>query len=451
MKYNEYLVYLQKKYSTSNTEILQALNRSGGAISKSNLSHKLSGERSISIQELEIMIETICPSSSEEYELRRLYRVFDFGENNYEEFMSIKNYIEHISDPNTVRFCVSCSDLDAVEDIRSEQLLINVLFTVLESAWQQKKPVRIFCQPQFDALLDMISSLSMDSPCDLRHLVCINNDSSEAYYSNNMSCLFAADRLSRRNPAYQVRFYYSNADVIANRYTVFPFYIVTEDSLVLVAPDFKSGFLCRKQALIRRYLNQFDLMFSDSKLLLSRSPNEMEFLRDMTELETLAKKEFFVLNNGFSFLNGLDIPTLEKCLLKNHPYRDEILDLQSQRIGQFSRVYGHYFHIQDNREAFMKDGVFSRIVSRFVRPVPPAFRSTVVNRTINSSYENRLIHPGVVEMSPSFVIACYDNGMVLIAHYDTDWILLESGEKKLYQSVRNFFQYLMKYESSVDR
>ena len=66
MNYYEYLEQLQKKYGTTNTELLEELAAAGIRISKSNLSHKLKGQRRMTDEELEVFIQTVCPTGSEE-------------------------------------------------------------------------------------------------------------------------------------------------------------------------------------------------------------------------------------------------------------------------------------------------------------------------------------------------------------------------------------------------
>jgi hypothetical protein len=74
VNFYEYLDLLQKKYGTSNTELLEELAAAGVRISKSNLSHKLKGERRLTDEELDVFIQTVCPTGSEETTLRALYK-----------------------------------------------------------------------------------------------------------------------------------------------------------------------------------------------------------------------------------------------------------------------------------------------------------------------------------------------------------------------------------------
>ena len=54
MNFIEYLKKIKQKYSISNTEILEELNKNNLSMGKSALSHKLSGERPIDQKEFEI-------------------------------------------------------------------------------------------------------------------------------------------------------------------------------------------------------------------------------------------------------------------------------------------------------------------------------------------------------------------------------------------------------------
>ena len=70
MNFIEYLAELQNKYNITNKEIREELSQSGKPVSKSYLSHKLSGERRITEDEFNLIVHTIRPTAAEEKKLR---------------------------------------------------------------------------------------------------------------------------------------------------------------------------------------------------------------------------------------------------------------------------------------------------------------------------------------------------------------------------------------------
>ena len=159
MKFLEYLKLLQEKYHIPSSEILDELCRCGIKISKSNLSHKLNGDRTICEEELQVFIDVIRPSVAEEEKLRDLYKVYLFGESEFEEVKLIKEYIEEFNSTSASLLSEQKVSLDSIADISDEKLLDAVLYTIISEAWGNTT-IKILCQPEYKKLVDVKKLLS---------------------------------------------------------------------------------------------------------------------------------------------------------------------------------------------------------------------------------------------------------------------------------------------------
>lgn len=94
MQFFLYMKLLQKKYSVTNSDILNELKHLNASESKGSLSHKLNGERKLSEKEFEVILNTLQCSGEERKEARKLYKIHCLSEVNYREFMCMKAYSE---------------------------------------------------------------------------------------------------------------------------------------------------------------------------------------------------------------------------------------------------------------------------------------------------------------------------------------------------------------------
>lgn len=444
MSYFEYLEILQKKYGTSNTELLLALEKSGHPISKSNLTHKLKGQRRLTAEELEVIIQTICPTGTEETKLRSLYRIWQFGEEKYFAVKTIRDYLVRLSDQITVNFPLPGMPLSEIGMIRTESLLHQVCYAVMQSAWG-KEPIRIRCTAHFQRMTDALITLGEKS-APVRHLICLNNESGEKQQIYNTHCLFTAAGPAWQNREYAVRFYYDSAESCAGFYTVYPFFIVTGEHLLLISHDCRSGLLLHDEAARQSYAAEFDRIYAASEPLWKRSEGWAECFRECAEQERSCEKQFYYLQNSFGLLLAMDTPLLERYLRPELPFRAELIALQKKRLaGRKSGLHGCLMYVADAAEGLLERGEIPPELGAVLLPIAEADRQRTAARLRDAYCVNRLLRRESLPIPENAAIQCYDNGTVILRRRGNEPICLSINERKLYTSVRNFFEYLEQY------
>lgn len=450
MNFYEYLDMLQKKYGTTNTELLEELAAAGIRISKSNLSHKLKGERRLTDEELDIFIQTVCPTASEESELCALYKVAQFGEDHYKEVEVIRRGINSLSDDSVLRIPEDLPDPAAHTDIRGEKNLKDMILAILRDAWG-RGAVFIQCPAKFRGLSDAICANSYRCASEVKHLICIDNSDGNSLDDDYMQTVFSADKIACFNIAYEARYYYDNVNIVGDGFIPFPFFLVTDRYLLLIAHDFKSGFLLRDDKVIERYREEFNRAYKKCQPLMRRTDGVMESLWTISGLEESCTKQYFVLRHGVSYLQGLDDSLLKTCLPEDLPDRDALLPMLKREISAAGNPLCCVLHTDTDADAFLQNGVLMDLPGSLMLPVPRFSRAQLIRRASQSGSDTRRVSAGFLEIAPNVSVSCYDNGTVALVHFGTEPHCFTITEHKFCNAVRSFFTYLLELESASDQ
>lgn len=447
MKFLEYFKFIQEKYQIPNNELLEELCRSNISITKSNLSHKLNGDRKINEEELNVFIDVIRPSIAEEEKLRDLFKIYLFGEAEFEEVKLIKEYIEQFDDNATVIFAERALKLDSISEINDEKLLGEIVFALLSDSWS-KNTIKILCQPEYRKMIDTLIYLSGIESAKVEHIVCFNNDYKSDSNIYNIHCLRTLDKLAIKNQYHSIRYFYDKVNARANVLTVFPFFIVTDERVLLISHDFKSGYLSSEKQLVIKLKSEFDRIYAQTQELFQIINNDIEYIQMCAEIEKKTQKEFFTLQFHPCVLFNYDAQITKSCIKDEFQYKEELFDVLSSRWSGLNNIKGYHVHSPLGTQDFMENGLTTDMSTDIFNPVSKIDRNVVMNK-IRTNVEQVEI-----EVSERFIkiprllsIACYDSGTVLISYKDTNESRLIVRERSLYKSMMNFFKYVYRFET----
>ncbi len=447
MKFLEYLKLLQEKYHIPSSEILDELCRCGIKISKSNLSHKLNGDRTICEEELQVFIDVIRPSIAEEEKLRDLYKVYLFGESEFEEVKLIKEYIEEFNSTSALLLSEKKVSLNSITDISDEKLLDAVLYTIISEAWGNAS-IKILCQPEYKKLVDVLLYFSENTTSDIQHLVCLSNDFKNDNNIYNIRCLRILDKLVIRNSRHMIRYFYDKVTARVNVLTVFPFFIIANNRVLLISHDFLSGYLLSDESFAQKLSNEFDRMYSQTQDLFQIVNNDIDFMQMCAEFERKTRKQFFTLQfHPCVFFNN-DAEITSSCIRDDFIYKDELMNLISSRWNGLNNITGYHIHSSNGTLDFMDTGLTTDMSEAIFLPVEKKYRNIVMNKIRNNERQLELeMNEKFIRLPRPLSLACYDSGIVFISYKDVSESRLIIRERSLYKSMVNFFSYIYKYET----
>lgn len=447
MKFLDYLVYLQKSYCILQSEILFELNAVGLKISKSNLSHKLKGDRLISEEEFEIILKTIDPTDEEKQELRELYKIYIYGEQNYKEVCRVKDYIESFSYSRTSILSQKTIDLDEITYIGDKNLLDEILVYILSENWG-KSPIRILCQPEYQTLIEILSYLGKETSGDVRHIVCLNKESDMDNNVYNINCLINITKLAFGNNLYSVKYFHDKVNSHCNSFSIFPFFIISGERMLLISSDFSYGFLSTDKEFISAYIRDFDRIYNKSEKMFTVLNNDLDYIKTCSFLEMQAHEKYYVLQNKRCLLFGIDKKTIVEYVNKDNYNISEILEIQKQR-AENTIPQGFILYNDPDCENFINNGIADDWPEDLCIPIPKEFRSTVIlNSQKDPLHKNIQIKKGYIHFPKELMIACYDSGSVLISYKkNLNSPRLVVTERSLYKSIKLFCEYVLRFES----
>lgn len=440
----EYLKMLQEKYDVTNSEILLELSDSGNTISKSNLSHKLSGDRALSNNELNAIIRVISPSVAEEEQLRTLYKIYLFGERKYDEVLLINEYIEEFDDETTVLFTYKPIELTEIADISDEKLLADVVFSILSDVWTKGK-IKIFCQPEYKKMIDSLIYLSGISNSAVEHIVCFNNDYKADSNIYNIKCLKTLDKLVIKNHSHHIKYYYDKINSRANSFSIYPFFIIAGQYALLISYDFKIGYLIKENRFINCLSNEFDRIFSSSQELFSLIDSDLDYLKLCSELENGVRNRFYTLQYYPCLIFNGNEDITRNCIKDSFEYKDNVITLIKKRWETLDNVKGYHLYHPLGMEEFLKTGLTIDMSGSIFKPVSLENRELLIKMI--RKHHNQMIY----EINKSFLhipkglsMVCYDSGIVLISYKinNSNEARLVIKERSIYKSMLNFFEYI---------
>lgn len=447
MKFLEDLKLLQEKYHIPSSEILDELCHCGIKISKSNLSHKLNGDRTICEEELQVFIDVIRPSIAEEEKLRDLYKVYLFGESEFEEVKLIKEYIEEFNSTFASLISEQTIPLDNITDISDERLLDTVLYTIISEAWGNTS-IKILCQPEYKKLVDILLYFSVNKSSEVQHLVCLSNDFKNDNNLYNIHCLRILDKLVIRNHQHTIRYFYDKVTARFNVLTAFPFFIIANRRVLLISYDFTSGYLLNDEDFARKLSAEFDRMYSQTQELFQIVNNDIDFMQMCAEFERKTRKQFFTLQfHPCVFFNN-DARITASCIRDDFLHKNELLDLISTRWNGLNNITGYHIHSSNGTLDFMETGLTTDMSETIFVPVEKKCRNIVMNKIRSNADQLELeLNEKFIKIPRPLSIACYDSGIVFISYKDVSESRLIIRERSLYKSMMNFFSYVYKYET----
>ncbi len=446
MRFIEYFKFLREKYEVTSTELLEALSASGCEIKKGSLSHKLSGERKINREELEIFIEVLQPSVAEESRLRELYKIYDFGETEFEEVKLIKEYIDQFENNTIVQFDELNIELETISEINDDRLLTAVLVKLLSDAWG-KDGIEIMCQPEYTKLIDLLLNLSNQTTSRVRQLVCFNNDYKNDSNIYNIRCLSVLDKLVIRNPAHTIHYFYDKVNARANALTVFPFFITAGNKALFLSHDFKTGYLVHEISLVNKLRSEFERIFHQSHELFQVVENDIEYMKLCADFEKTANNLFYTLQFHPCIRFNGDEKITRSCIKDDHPYSDEIMEFIRSSWKNSRKIKGYHFHSAMGTQAFLNNGITTDMSTALFEPIAEKDRSIILDKVKSNTAQIGIeINDSFIRVPYKLSIVCYDSGIVLLSYRDASGSRLILKERSLYKSMMNFFKYLYGYE-----
>lgn len=242
-------------------------------LDRSNMYKIINGKRKpTSVDMVHKMARFMHLSPSEEKELEEAYQITLAGYDNYYRRKDVMNFFAEFN-LGTASLPAFIYDTEAESD--EEILLLNspievkqALFRVVSSEMSRKGigMLKLLIQPDCEFLINLISAESQaETNIHIEHIICLNNNAETTLSQKNynLNCLKQILPLYGGFCNYECYYYYNDIVAKTGDLTLFPYMLVTSDSVCLLTANMTKGYITRSVSSVQMFLE----IFSDYKSL----------------------------------------------------------------------------------------------------------------------------------------------------------------------------------------
>lgn len=422
--------------------------------------HKiLNGERTPPSAEL---VQKFCRylnlSLADSEQLTEAYFAALFGEETYDEFSAVKNFVLNYSSsaipPITSSVSVSpvaSKDEPALTTALSsfpevQDALCSLVFKTSECA---DNTLTVIAQPECGAVCHHLEQAANGLSVGITHLLCLDNhqdDGASARY--NIACLQEVLKLFSTLPAYKVLYYYDDASARFSGYALHPCLFVSDAGALITNASLTKGIFHQSPDAIHLY-SQYASAFSEHCDTLFRISTDV---MDQISVYSQFDGPIRVLESLPCFMNSkcLSPELIEAVLLPEIPERQAVVGMINhyleQRSSHFFEDKSCSYFTENGLLYFAKTGRFPEIPDAFYRALDPQERIQVLKSMLpfikNHSYQ--LLHK--INFSMDLSICLQGNDLVLtFKSRANQYNIVLLNEPRLTGMFSRFFDHLEAY------
>lgn len=236
-------------------------------LDRSNMYKIINGKRKpTSIDVVHKMSRFMHLSPSEEKELEEAYQITLAGYDNYYRRKDVMNFFAEFN-LGTASLPAFIYDTEAEND--EEVLLLNspvevkqAIFRIVSSEMSRKGHglLRLLIQPDCEFLINLISAEGQaETDINIEHIICLNNNSetTQSQKNYNLNCLKQVLPLYGSFCNYECFYYYNDIMARTGDLTLFPYMIITSDSVCLLTTNMGKGYITRSASSVRMFSEIF--------------------------------------------------------------------------------------------------------------------------------------------------------------------------------------------------
>lgn len=329
---------------------------------------------------------------NQKQELMELYELERVGKSTYYTRKYIQNILEHLSAPDfsvrsyfpavSLKHQISLS-FATVEDI---QLFLEQILSASEQPPSLLTNFPPNCISFFRILLHL--SEKHKKKIDLKHLfyLCQNPEKSDDI-STTLELLQSTLAFALTHYPYHPFFYYGKKSHIDTGALLYPYYLVAENSVLLLSGDLSSSILLDDANIVQKYRREAQLQFQSASpfLFTHRRPEEiLQFYQGLVLSKQVSSRILEAQPCVFSML-------YDPSVLSSSPEITAAIDPLAMK-EEFDCHFPapqtfHNFFTEKGLEQFCRTGHFSGPYSCISAEFPPEVRRKMLEYFLNTSFE----------------------------------------------------------------
>lgn len=323
-------------------------------IDRSSLQKVLSDKRPIKKNTLNKIMDELIITDEQRKELIHLYNKYSFGTEYHKNFQAIKNALYryrnmsfYSKDFSIIEYKVKASDNNSDFLFFDNQFaVLNIIQTLLlnEAAYSESPKIYFNFNLKNEFIKSIIEKIFIQNSQknDIKNIICFFRDSKSAEYNFDTFFTFFPMALYKYAPY----IYYDDSNIENNISLIYPYYLITSNSVICFSADCESAVLFKKKELVDSYTSEFLKNFVKCKPLCNCFIKQQNFKPDTEFSEMLP-----VYYIGNVFCDSFSSFERAKIYLTGHTIITSLSAINNFiKTGQYIDVFGKPFFICKKQE-----------------------------------------------------------------------------------------------------
>lgn len=454
---------LLKKYVEKSTYTVYSLSYAS-KVNRTTLQRALSGERPISLENLNKILPFLKLTLSEKKELDKAFLISQIGELTYQKHMYIKDLLERIEILDSERNYESATPFVPSDLSQKDTQIIKGTFNIIKTICQvasscikaeQKPYLYTVAHFQNHFFTDLYEQLQIPyyQDLDIKHITPFiktvpDNEDSSLFNLHVLSTLFP---FALSNPANCSLYYCYESGLISDIATIpFSYFIVCNKQVFLLSADCETAMIL-PECTVNYYVNFFNKVLQSSMILIS-SVNTESYLSAF--LECAANAKFInTIESQPCITAFIDPNIIQDSINEQLPSEYQTL-LSNMLITQCSNLRtmtdSHIVFTQKGYDNFVQNGIIEQISSNLYHPLSLKNRIIILNRMLQATMSDTFRFFVLKEESfhPKIEIMAYDTTHMLLNYHNPVTEKIQTcmiTEPNMVITFADFFQNLAKY------
>lgn len=428
-------------------------------INRTTLQKTLSGDRTLTSEVLQQIINTLPITPHEYKELQTSFLIYSIGESRYRDRMFIKDFLEwhssYLSYSSLIETGIAAQfskhhpllETDS-RLLAGRMTLIQLLYVLLANASSDTPELctySVFNHEFFSEISNMIPHLT-NKKVQLKHLFAVDKttESKDGVFHNLKLLTNLIPYILQNFSTASTRYYYGNVEKYDPDGILFPFFIVVENAVILTTASFETSIYLTAEDIVLFYTKQFRQMYEVSLPFSKNISPSTNFLSYVVE-NFKPSDMTYCIEYQPCLLLLLDEDMAPRLLNPELEYRDIIISQLSLRQKHMSQQQGMFYFTRAGLDYFARNGIFQEVAPYCDSPISVKDRIRLLTKMIEQNQQGLhkyiMLNERELNPNPNFTLSIEDPNtiMIQIKHENGNTRFCEFHKNTLFQAFLDFF------------
>lgn len=449
---------LLRKHIKENGYTVYSISASSG-INRSMLNKVLTGQRKITKEMYDKLLPFFQLTPEEREELDDAFLIDYIGEKRHSSHMFIKKLIESVLISEETNNIVKNSAMIELpkSDIYmlSDKLQIqNAICSLVNYSIENYENPYLYSYINFqdDYMNTLCKQFNYTNKLEIKLLIEFfkinekDDDRDNLYNLNTLTNLipFMSDNCNE----FSIYYYYVTPNVYQQKAVVFPYYIITNDCVILLSADYSHSCIIREKEMHQYYMRTYENLLSHSLVLTEGIIPYTALLSFLIDTDNKATSSM-CLSVQPAIEVFIDEAMIDKYMYES-PLKEYVKSSLMYRIDQLSERKGTTYFPREGLEIFVKEGKGINFPNSIASHLDVEDRIVVLERLLaanNKVHSFIMIKEDRFKAGASFALEPVAPNSVMLVLYNGEngAVTINLCENSLYNSLKDFFESIDEY------